>query len=476
MNEENTGPKKMSNSEEKKRTLLERGRELLESNRLSDCQFLVGPPPNQEIVEAHKVFLAMSSPVFEKMFYGYMLEDSKPIQIPEVTTEGFKALLRFIYIDELVLDRFEVVQDLYFCAQKYMLPELAAQCKVYIQSNLSAERVCKIYEFSQFFEESELEEQCLKLMQTETKKILLDKNWEEAQMTTVSVLFQQNQLAIDSEIQLYDGLLAWARAKCQRKGFSDDQNSLRSVVGDLITKIRFLTLTPAQFADGPGKGEILTNDEILALIMKISSSRSIRPIPEGFSEDKNHRARVNGAVQPTLVIPKREMSPNRDLPRAAKRSAMEPYYCCRNFVSEFDYLNVDYFQCSLSFRVDTKLKIRGFTLSSLKSRRDGEPIGYQQKTSFAYLNDSKGNKLTQRCFVFDVRRQCPINVAFEECIEIERNEDYTIGVVFNQLGTYSAIKGCAPRVTSHQVKFTFMVGPNGQNVRNGLIRGIFFSK
>lgn len=285
-----------------KQGIAARGQYILENSQWSDCQFLVGIPPNQEIVAAHKLFLAMSSPVFETMFFGSMPEEKNSIRIPEVQIEAFKALLKFVYTDELALTRFEVAPDLYYCAKKYMLPELSTKCKIYIQNNLSPERVCKVYEFSEFFEEAELKEQCLKMMQTETKKILTDSSWEDAQLATVSVLFQQNILAIDSELELYDALLVWAKAECERKNLPCDQKSMRSVSADLITKIRFLTLTPKQFADGPGKADILDKDEAFAIIMNISSINSSILMPVGFSPEKNQRFHLSLNSQVPIPI------------------------------------------------------------------------------------------------------------------------------------------------------------------------------
>jgi hypothetical protein len=44
------------------------------------------------VLEGHKLFLAMSSPVFEAMFFGGMAEKD-PIAILDVQPDAFKALL-----------------------------------------------------------------------------------------------------------------------------------------------------------------------------------------------------------------------------------------------------------------------------------------------------------------------------------------------------------------------------------------------
>lgn len=48
-----------------------------------------------QTLRGHRLILAMSSPVFEAMFYGGMAEKSdKPIEILDVQPEAFKALLQ----------------------------------------------------------------------------------------------------------------------------------------------------------------------------------------------------------------------------------------------------------------------------------------------------------------------------------------------------------------------------------------------
>lgn len=73
--------------------LKQRGAHLLQSGQWSDCSFLVGSEPHQVVVPAHKLILAMASPVFEAMFYGGMAEGNEPIPILDVQPDAFKALL-----------------------------------------------------------------------------------------------------------------------------------------------------------------------------------------------------------------------------------------------------------------------------------------------------------------------------------------------------------------------------------------------
>lgn len=73
--------------------LNQRGAHLLQTGQWADCVFMVGPPPHQVTVTAHKLILASASPVFEAMFFGGMAERDSPIPILDVQPDAFKALL-----------------------------------------------------------------------------------------------------------------------------------------------------------------------------------------------------------------------------------------------------------------------------------------------------------------------------------------------------------------------------------------------
>jgi hypothetical protein len=87
----------------------------------------------------HKMFLAMSSPVFEAMFYGGLAETAREIKILDVQPDAFAALLDYIYTDQLQLNSFELVCDICYAAKKYMLPDLGKGllcfllCKIFRQ-------------------------------------------------------------------------------------------------------------------------------------------------------------------------------------------------------------------------------------------------------------------------------------------------------------------------------------------------------
>ncbi|XP_071634206.1 BTB/POZ domain-containing protein 2 isoform X3 [Temnothorax longispinosus] len=284
-----------------KQKLSERGQHLLETGQWSDCNFIVGQEPQQQTLKGHKLFLAMSSPVFEAMFFGGMAEKNDPIPIRDVQPEAFKALLEYIYTDKVELGSFELACELCYCAKKYMLPSLVEECTKYLWSDLSPKKACRAYEFAKLFEEPVLMDKCLQIIHTRTDEVLKESSWEDVELGTLLKVLDQDALQISSEIELFSALERWAKAECSRKSLDPTNGkSLKSVIGNALLKIRFLSLTPQEFAEGPGMSPLVTKDEALAILMNILCTGNKTPMPEGFCTNSNSRAKLVKQPHPAV--------------------------------------------------------------------------------------------------------------------------------------------------------------------------------
>lgn len=72
----------------------ERGAQILQSGQWADCTFLVGRDEEKTRFPAHKLFLAMASPVFDCMLNGPIANKEEFIEIPDVKPGAFRALLQ----------------------------------------------------------------------------------------------------------------------------------------------------------------------------------------------------------------------------------------------------------------------------------------------------------------------------------------------------------------------------------------------
>ncbi|XP_066352870.1 BTB/POZ and MATH domain-containing protein 1-like isoform X2 [Miscanthus floridulus] len=114
---------------------------LLEEEECADVTFSVGG----ETFTAHKLVLAMRSPVFKAEFYGPMRERSTQlVTIEDMQPAVFRVLLQFIYTDslpdmkDLVEDvNCEMIRHLLVAADRYALDRLKLICQSILAENLN---------------------------------------------------------------------------------------------------------------------------------------------------------------------------------------------------------------------------------------------------------------------------------------------------------------------------------------------------
>ncbi|EAZ05470.1 hypothetical protein OsI_27686 [Oryza sativa Indica Group] len=98
---------------------------------------------------AHRIVLAMRSPVFMASLYGSMREHRAPrIAVDDMEPEVFDALLRFVYSDTLALpgdlgegEYKEMVRQLLEAADRYAMDRLRVICELILSRSLDAKTV-----------------------------------------------------------------------------------------------------------------------------------------------------------------------------------------------------------------------------------------------------------------------------------------------------------------------------------------------
>jgi len=134
---------------------------------LSDVKFVVrdceGGSESTKKIPAHKLFLAISSPVFYAMFYGELAEKKDSIDISDCDHKSLLELFRFVYSDEVNLNADNVMQVLYL-AKKYMLPSLADKCSEFLRGKVDASNVFHVLPDALKYEKKDLEDHCWKVI------------------------------------------------------------------------------------------------------------------------------------------------------------------------------------------------------------------------------------------------------------------------------------------------------------------------
>ncbi|GJN09648.1 hypothetical protein PR202_ga27673 [Eleusine coracana subsp. coracana] len=110
-----------------------------------------------ELFPAHKIILAMGSPVFKAELYGNMMESTaKVIQVKDMEPDVFEALLNYIYTDSLPTgnedqddkDVSSIICGLLVAGDRYGVDRLKLLCELELCTMLDVDNVAKMLEFA----------------------------------------------------------------------------------------------------------------------------------------------------------------------------------------------------------------------------------------------------------------------------------------------------------------------------------------
>ncbi|KAL3085700.1 hypothetical protein niasHS_009641 [Heterodera schachtii] len=276
----------------------ERMRWLLLTGEGADVRFLVGD--EKEEFSAHKAILLASSDVFKAMFRfdeqnamkeanptppgakrakkpkivivtggrassGVMLAGDGVV-IPDVTVEAFKAMLEFIYTDDLSGLNGDNLFDVLYAAKKYQINLLIDACADFPVSNV--QNIFTAFLRARFFGEEAFACRCLDNINFNND------------LTMQQFLKANNQLLCEildnlpqkpsGEIAIWNAALRWSDEQCAKNGKECTGENRREMLGPALYKIRFPLISLNDFSNRIVPSDVLTKDEMLSVFMSYS--------------------------------------------------------------------------------------------------------------------------------------------------------------------------------------------------------------
>ena len=261
-----------------KNTVSERIKHMYGNPLMADVYFTVadgqGSSSRKVNIPCHKFILAVSSPVFYKMFYGDLKEPSEYIDLPDCDLEGFHEFLRFIYYDEVKLTGDCVIQVLYL-AKKYMIPSLEDRCRSFLEKNINAENVLDLLPLIEKMEEVHLKSVCWKVIDTLTEKVLESASdaIQDDNSLLVSIL-KRDTLDI-KEVKVFQAVNRWAETICEKRGKTPTGKEKRTIIGEELVKlIRFPLMSQSEFAEHVAETKILKKTEVIEIFLYFSLNQN----------------------------------------------------------------------------------------------------------------------------------------------------------------------------------------------------------
>lgn len=434
----------LHNWQASKKSLKEKLDFVLNKQLLADVHFLVGKGDLQKKIPAHKFVLSVGSAVFDSMFNSQLATRESCIKIPDVEPSAFKALLQFLYTDDVMIDA-DIVMTTLYAAKKYVVPALEGRCVDFLKNNLHPQNAFMLLTQARLFDEPQLASLCLECIDQNTKEALNAEGFTEIDVGTLERVLKRDSLGGLRECHIFKAVESWADAECLRKDLSKTRENRRKVLENVISLVRFPLMTVEEFAQGPAQSGTLQDREIVDMFLYFT----LNPKPEvQFSE----------------------------VPRC---SSTGKEYTLRRFNGVSERWGYSGTSDTIRFSVDHKIRIIGFGLYGatvgpsnyevdieLRSFENQQNIIAQSKTGFT----CDGSKKTFR-------------VLFRNPVEIKPDVSYIASATITGQESFYGTGGrryqqmSVAAMGGSKVKFTFNYvkgNNNGTSVEDGQIPEIIF--
>ena len=374
-------------------TIRERCKFLFNNDLFSDVKFVArgahGQSESKQVIPAHKLVLSISSPVFEAMFYGELVEATDSIELPDCEYESLLELFRYMYSDEVNLSGSNVLRVLYL-AKKYMVPSLADQCMKYLQDHLDPSNVFSILSSAQKYEEKNLVDRCWKVIDEQTVEAVKSDGFATIERSLLEAVVERDTLNV-KEVNLFKAVNVWATNECERQGLTADGEIKRRILGDPVVKrIRFPVMKQVEFANVVVDSEILTPEEVIAIFKYYSSTQNS---PLEFKTTER-----SGVIY-----------------RCQRFKSVDGSWCYQRGL-------IDY----LDFTVDKDIMLHGLCLSGSENGDYSVVLTIKNEDGSSLVSKSETFLSISKLLEFKMGRWYAFEVLFDSAVELRKDARYHI--------------------------------------------------
>ncbi|CDS38052.1 BTB POZ domain containing 6 [Echinococcus multilocularis] len=381
---------------------------------------------------AHRLVLAIASPVFEAMFFGSFAEatgvlSSRPptatpsaagvittpvvameIHVTDVTPAAFQQCLHYIYYDDMTLtDTLDDLYDTLYAAKKYLLTPLATACKNRLISLMTPQNVLLQLNRCSAMDEDELFKICWHTIDVLTPEVLTSEHFTYLERRTLLRLISRETLYCE-EWEIFEALMRWSKLECTRTGITDNTLNVAKVMGDFLPYIRFTTMSLEDFIIHVSKSDILSLEVQHTILLQIATKM--------FAESENAAGKETAETTSSMeqegetnISPQKRKGPQihkcRRFTQTVALTSKEAYWSDTEYVifkvSQAVFLaGVGLFRpMNKGTQLKVKVEVRQCTLNQsdeVNSPNGGFPVTYRSTGVSTLISGGSGHRRGHR--------------------------------------------------------------------------------
>ncbi|XP_054266027.1 BTB/POZ domain-containing protein 6-B-like isoform X4 [Macrosteles quadrilineatus] len=185
--------------------------------------------------------------------------------------DTFRNVLKYVYGYNNIGDlEFDEADNMFYVAEKYMMPRLKNKLALRLIALLTPENVCSLLNNPACRGEIQLNSHITKILRYETDKVLASPQFLEVCAEGFITVLEQDGLAV-AEIELWRAAVKWAKHKVG----SEDGQVLRQQLSGISEHLRICTLNNEQFWNEVASTKMLNNSELLLVAQSIGKKEKI---------------------------------------------------------------------------------------------------------------------------------------------------------------------------------------------------------
>ncbi|XP_074603795.1 BTB/POZ domain-containing protein 2-like [Brevipalpus obovatus] len=224
-------------------------------------------------ISAQKLVLMSVSEVFVTMFLGSLPEgDEIVIKDPEIDSEAFQRLIKYIYTGRAQFD-WENIEKFLYLAHKYDISSLKADCSKYLSNNLTRSRSCYILGLADLYDTKDLVEKCTRFI---SQHGLSSQSSEDLLQLSLGLIIKIAKKGPKSP-RNFKIVLKWLKHECKRQKLAQTPENFRKIIGDHIYLFEFSSFPIEEIENWVCPSGLLNDTELFKIMLERAKKTEKNP-------------------------------------------------------------------------------------------------------------------------------------------------------------------------------------------------------